>query len=131
MTFRATAPTLAGMNRPERVETPLPKADRDTHERIGYGRCEADQADKTLAELQKKRDLLARQIDAVEAENRNLERELLHKLGTWRKLDDATQRVDDVLPQLKAVTGSLTYRGVAKLLGAVNRARKVLRRRRK
>lgn len=119
------------MNRPERVETPLPKADRDTHERIGYARCEADQAEKALTDLQKKRDSLTRQIDAVEAENRNLERELLQKLGTWRKLDDATQRVDDVLPQLKAVTGSLTYRGVAKVLGVVNRTRKAMRRKRK
>jgi septation ring formation regulator EzrA len=73
------------------------------------------------------REQLQQQIDAVQNENRVLERELVQQLASWRKLDEAQQRIDDVLPRLHAVTHSLTYRLVAVLLAGINRVRRWLR----
>lgn len=137
---------VAGMNRPERTEEPVPATEYERHEAIGYLRCEVDEAERTLATLRARKQELQRQItladneqrDAertvlaqraelqrqlavVAAENQTLERELLERLATWRKLDEASLRVDEVVPHLKAVTGSLTYRCVAGLLHVVNR----------
>lgn len=140
------------MNRPERTEEPVPAAEYERHEAIGYLRCELDQAERTLATLRaRKQELLRqialadneqrdaeraldahraelrRQLDVVAAENQALERELLERLAAWRKLDEATVRVDEIVPQLRAVTGSFTYRCVAGLLHLVNRVLGVLR----
>lgn len=117
---------IGAMPRPDRIAEGTPEADRERFERIGYSRCEADEAERLLASLRQKQLELRDQIAAVGAENRTLERDLLQQLGTWRKLDDAHQRVEDVLPQLKAVTSSLVYRLVAGLLGVVNRVRCLL-----
>jgi SMC interacting uncharacterized protein involved in chromosome segregation len=142
----------AGMNRPERTEEPVPATEYERHEAVGYLRCEVDQAERTLATLRaRKQELLRqitladaeqcdaeralqanraelqRQLDVVAAENRALERELLERLATWRKLDEASVRVEEIVPQLRAVTGSFTYRFVAGLLHVVNRGLGVLR----
>ncbi len=114
------------MDRPDRVTEESPAAERERFELIGYSRCEADEAERLLADLRHKLQTLRSQIAAVEAENRTLERELLQQLGTWRKLDDANQRVEEILPQLRVVTGSLTYRLCAGLLAVLNRGRRLL-----
>ena len=116
------------MNRPDRIEEPTPATERDLFERIGYSRCEVEQAERVLSQLQGKHQEMTRQIQVVEAENACIERELLRKLDTWKGRDEALQRVEDVLPQLKAVTGSLTYRAVHALLRSVNRVRRVFSR---
>ncbi len=116
------------MNRPDRIEEPMPASERELFERIGYSRCEADQVEQMLLRLRNKRQEMASQILAVEAENAILERELLQKLDTWKGRDEALQRVEDVLPQIKAVTGSLTYRLVLAMLRGVNRVRRVFSR---
>lgn len=114
------------MSRPRRVEEGAPTDARELAERIGYARCETDEADRTLEALRQKQQDLRRQIAAVDAENRVLERDLLQQLSQWRKLDDGQQRVEELLPQLRSVTSSLTYRLVAGLLAGINRMRSFL-----
>jgi chromosome segregation ATPase len=99
---------------------------RELFERTGAARADVERAEQDLAALRARQADLAQQLEAVQIENANLERELIKKLHQWRKLDDATVRADEVLPQLRAVTGSLTYRGVRFVLHAVNRAIGVL-----
>ena len=114
------------MSRPNRFEEGLPPDAEARDGRLDHARGAADEAERTLAALQQRQQDLRRQIGAVTAENRLLERELLQQLGQWRKLDDANQRVEDVLPQLKTVTSSLTYRLVAGMLAVVNRVRRAI-----
>lgn len=111
------------MSRPRRVDEEAPIGAKELAERVGYARCEADEAERTLEALRQRQQDLRRQIAAVDAENRTLERDLLQQLGQWRKLDDGQQRVEELLPQLKSVTSSLTYRLVAGLLTRINRVR--------
>jgi septal ring factor EnvC (AmiA/AmiB activator) len=114
------------MNRPHRLDEGPEERERETFEQLGYARCDAEHAERLCAELRAKREQLQQQIGAVQAENRTLERELLAQLASWRKLDDAQQRVDEVMPQLQAITRSLTYRSVAALLRGVNRVRALI-----
>jgi len=114
------------MSRPPRVEKGgHPDAESEDGQ-VRHAHGIVDEAGRTLAALRHRQQDLRKQIAAVDAENRLLERELLQQLSQWRRLDDATQRVEDVLPQLKAVTGSLTYRLVAGMLGLVNRVRRAI-----
>ena len=114
------------MSRPRRVEEGMPPDAESLDGQLGYARGSVDETERTLAALRQRQHDLRQQIAAVMAENRLLERELLQQLGQWRKIDDANQRVEDVLPQLKAVTGSWTYRLVAGMLAVVNRVRRVI-----
>lgn len=114
------------MSPPPRVETGGPPDAESEDGQFGHARGVVDEAGRTLAALRHREQDLRKQIAAVDAENRLLERELMQQLSQWRRLDDATQRVEDVLPQLKAVTGSLTYRLVAGMFGVVNRVRRAI-----
>jgi hypothetical protein len=116
------------MSAPEHIDEgePAMAAERDLFERIGYARAESDGAEQTLARLRARHQDFLRQIDVVETECRRLERELLEKLSTWRKLENDQQGLDDVLPQVRAITTSHTYRYTAALLRIVNRTRWVL-----
>jgi len=102
---------------------PATAAERAVFESIGHARGEADCTEQMLARLRARQQELLRQIDVVEAECRTLERALVEKLGSWRKFDEGNQRMDEVLPQFRAVTGSFTYRAVSALLHLVNRVR--------
>ncbi|MBL8753585.1 MAG: hypothetical protein JNK15_09810 [Planctomycetes bacterium] len=111
------------MPRSQRDEgEPPATAAREPGERVAYTRGELDRTELELARLRARRAELQKQIDVVTAENGLLERDLLQKLATWRKLDDANARAEEVLPQLRAVTGSLCYRVCRVLLHGVNRA---------
>ena len=105
---------------------PAGAADRELFERVGYARAEADGAEQALAAHRARRQELVRQNEAVDVECKQLERELLHKLSAWRKLDDQTQNVDTQVQQFRAVTGSLTYRLAAAMLRVVNRVRRLV-----
>ncbi len=100
--------------------------DRELHEHVGGARADVERDQQELARLRARHADLERQIEVVAGETQNLERELLQKLASWRKLDDANVRVEDVLPQLRAVTGSLTYRLVHGVLHIGNRVLGVL-----
>ncbi len=100
--------------------------DRELHERVGAARADAERAQLELVRLRAKSAELERQIGIVGDENQNLERALIQKLTSWRKLDDANVRAEEVLPQLRAVTGSLTYRLVYGVLRIGNRVLGVL-----
>ncbi len=100
---------------------PTAAAARQVFEQLGFARSEVERAEQDLARLRKKHGELQHQVEVVSAENAQLERDLLLKLGTWRKLDDANVRAEGVLPQMRAVTGSLCYRTVRLFLHAVNR----------
>jgi septal ring factor EnvC (AmiA/AmiB activator) len=108
------------MSRPLRSDEGEPSAAPGS-ERAAYARGEIDRTEQELERLRARSAELQRQIDVVNAENEHLERELVQKLTTWRKLDDANLRVDEVLPQLRAITGSLCYRICRVLLHGVNR----------
>jgi hypothetical protein len=94
---------------------------RELYEQVGAARADVERAEQDLAKLEARHAQLTRQLEAVQIENANLERELIKKLHDWRKHDDANVRADEVLPQLRAVTGSFTYRAVSFALHAVNR----------
>jgi septal ring factor EnvC (AmiA/AmiB activator) len=100
--------------------------EREVFERLGHARSDVERAEQAIVKLRARHHDLLRQVEVVEAENRALERDLMQKLATWRRLDDGAQRVDEALPTLRAVTGSLTYRITERLLIVLNRARFVL-----
>lgn len=114
------------MNGRRRVEESPPTKAASHDGELGYARGSVDETERTLSALRQRQHDLRTQIAAVTAENRLLERDLLQQLGKWRMLDEASQRVEDVLPQLNAMTGSLTYRLVALLHGVVNRVRRAI-----
>lgn len=108
--------------------TASPRADEDgpqdaaaMAERLGFARGSVAEAEHALAALRARHADLRRQLDAVAAENRQLERDLLQRLGEWRKLDDGQQLVDDVLPQVRAITRTLPYRFAVAVRGVVRR----------
>ena len=103
---------------------------RATAERIGHARCEVEYADRELEALRRQRERLARDIDAVRAENGTLEQELLRELAAWRKLDGDKQRLQDVLPRVRQVTASMSYRFVDAALRALQQVLRALRLRR-
>ncbi len=111
------------MPRPARDDSgdAIGAAARDLFEQTGAARAELQRAEQDLERLRARHAELTAQVEAVQIENANLERGLVKKLHEWRRLDDATVRADEVLPQLRAVTGSLTYRAVRFVLHAVNR----------
>ncbi|MFN9706503.1 MAG: hypothetical protein ACK595_17010 [Planctomycetota bacterium] len=90
-------------------------------QRLGFAQGSAAEAEHALAAVRARHADLRRQIDAVADENRQLERELLQRLGEWRKLDDGQQLVDDVLPQVRAVMRTLPYRFAVAVRGGVRR----------
>jgi septal ring factor EnvC (AmiA/AmiB activator) len=116
------------MSAPEHIDEgePVTAAERDLFVRIGNVRAEADAAEQTLARLRARHQDLLRQIDVVETECCKLEHELLERLSTWREFESDQQDMDDLLPQVRAVTTSFTYRVVAQLLRIVNLTRWVL-----
>ena len=114
------------MHGPERVEESTAKHARELFERIGYARCELDRIELELTKLVERRQALQKHTEVVRAENETLELDLLQRLTRWQMLDDVNQRVENVMPQLRAVTGSLTYRLVAKMLAVVNRLRRAV-----
>ena len=116
------------MSAPERIDEgdQARAAERDLVVRIARARADADGAEQTLARLRARHQDLLRQIDVVETECRKLERELLAKLSTWCKSEYTQQGMEDLLPRVWAVTNSLTYRVVARLLRIVNRTLWVL-----
>lgn len=107
------------MTRPQHVEDELPRDAAGPASRADHARGAGDEAERMLAALLARRDDLRRQIDTVADENRQLERELLQRLGEWRKLDAGQQFVDDVLPQVRAVTRTLPYRFAVAVRGVV------------
>lgn len=115
------------MTRPQRVEDELPRAAAGPSGEAERARGAGDEAERVLAGLLARRDDLRRQIDAVTAENRQLERELLQRLAEWRKLDEGQQYVDDVLPQVRAITRTLPYRFAAGVRGALRRLVRLVR----
>lgn len=115
------------MGRPEDSEHgDSAMAEGELAERIGYVRCDLDGAERTLADLIRRRDELRRQLEVVDAENRRLEGELLQRLGRWRQHDADSQRADELLAGVEAVTGSATYRLTQRLLRLVNGVRRLL-----
>jgi hypothetical protein len=105
---------------------PSTAAARELHESVGGARADVERAEQELVRLRARNTDLQRQIGVVVGESQNLERELLQKLSSWRNLDDANARAEEVLPQLRAVTGSLTYRLVRGVLHVGNRVLGVL-----
>lgn len=95
-------------------------------ERIGHARCEAEVAQRELDALRRQQDRLTRDLAAVRAENTALEQELLRELASWRGLDAHAQRLEEALPRVRQVTGSLTYRLADTVLRALNRLRRTL-----
>lgn len=110
------------MTAPEHIDEgePATAAERDLFVRIGWVGAEADAAEQTLARMRARHQDLLRQIEVVEAECCKLEHELLERLSKWRELESEQQDMDDLLPQIRAVTTSFTYRVVANLLRIVN-----------
>lgn len=98
--------------------------------RVEFTRGAVSEAEHALAGLRQRHDDLRRQIESVTAENRQLERELLQRLGEWRKLDDGQQWVDDVLPQVRAITRTLPYRFAVGVRGVMRRILGLVARRR-
>lgn len=116
------------MTGPQDVKDEAPRAPADTAMQASHARGAGDEAERMLAALIARRDDLRCQIDAVAAENRQLERELLQRLGEWRKFDAGQQVVDDVLPQVRAVTRTLPYRFAIAVRGVVRRVVGLFRR---
>lgn len=114
------------MKRPERTEEGLAADLREAHERVGYARCETDRAERQCAELRARREQLLQQIEAVRGENQLLEQELRQQLATWRQLDETHVRTEEILPRIRQVTGSLSYRLTSGLLGVINKVRRLV-----
>lgn len=90
-------------------------------EEIGFARGSVQHNEQELARLRALLADLQRQVRAVELETADLERELVRKLAVWRRFDEQNLRADEILPEFRAVTGSITYRAVRLLQRAVDR----------
>ena len=111
------------MKRAERTAEEDTVATRAAWEGVGYARCELDQAEREAAELRERRRQLMHEIDVVRAENQVLEKELNEQLGAWRMLDETQLKVVEILPRLRQVTDSWSYRLTLGLLAMLNRLR--------
>jgi chromosome segregation ATPase len=109
--------------------------ERELHERVGYVRCQLDEAREKLQQLEasladhvRRREEVSRQIDVVRAEIAVRRRELTDRLGEWCALDDIDQRTSatDAFKKIDAVRSSLTYRVTVVALAAINKVRSLV-----
>lgn len=119
------AATLVAMEPTGRAPARASGAKEPTlHEQIGHARCEVEQLQDRLAELQASRDELRRQCRVVDEEVTDLQNVLEDKLGHWCELDDLSQRhevMGNFLAKIEAVQQSTTFRITRAALRVVHR----------